>query len=267
MFRICGSHSMPGCELCPKPPNFSVTTASPLSDCPSLQVYSKLCIAMPEMSNCRTWARMCTAYPDSVNVLPEMCQKEALAAATSTGTNPSTTTPTDSVLGDWEALPPMRMYFHQSEADIFLFREFVPRSTAVYVLVCFFIVAFTLIYYAIQALRIKLNSYFTDRVEIAKSLSKQPTTTVESIRQWWSREKFHVLRSLLATVEVMFGFIVMLIVMSYNIGWVLCVLVGSFLGQWIFGRGKIGSYSLNDSTGGLKKNVGDKDSLADGCQC
>ena len=75
-----------------------------MSSCDLLATYSKLCKAMPDMSQCAAWKTMCVNIPDW-----NICSYSGA-----------------------DSPPEMRMYFHTGILDYILFKEWVPRTIGIY---------------------------------------------------------------------------------------------------------------------------------------
>ncbi|KAI3436176.1 hypothetical protein D9Q98_002231 [Chlorella vulgaris] len=108
---VCTSHAMDGCQDC------TSVGRTNFKSCPELfNTYSKLCVSMPEMPQCQEWALFCS-NSSLADFFPQFC----------TG---------DAADGSITALPPMKMWMHQSTRDIFLFKEWVPTGTGQYIGMC-----------------------------------------------------------------------------------------------------------------------------------
>ncbi|KAJ3126232.1 hypothetical protein HK100_010358 [Physocladia obscura] len=114
---ICNEMWMDGCEKCfavsPPPSSLSTNnnggTIFTVKSCDYLAVYSGLCLAMPDMTQCTQFTQLCTASP----LLP-LCPS-------------SNQTPQQ---------PAMQMYFHFGIAEYILFKNAVPRTLTSYVFAC-----------------------------------------------------------------------------------------------------------------------------------
>ncbi|KAI8621772.1 Ctr copper transporter family-domain-containing protein [Chytriomyces sp. MP71] len=123
---ICEEMRMDGCELCvpavPPTPLASSSSARSsqlqlaVANCDYLSVYAGLCLAMPDMVQCAQWRNMCSESP----AFP-LCPKA----------KPSP--------GGPQSPPMMQMYFHFAIAEYLLFKFWVPRTAAQYVLACLFV--------------------------------------------------------------------------------------------------------------------------------
>ncbi|KAL2919236.1 hypothetical protein HK105_200879 [Polyrhizophydium stewartii] len=100
---ICADMYMTGCERC-----------GATGMCPGFEVYSDLCLSMPEMEQCDEWKRMCKAEP-LLPVCPPTGDSDG---------SPNSRGPT------------MKMFFHFGYSDYVLFDFWVPRTATSYALAC-----------------------------------------------------------------------------------------------------------------------------------
>ena len=78
IYLICNEMPMmEDCKTCPSP-----SAATGLSDCPLLDTWSKLCLSMPEMSNCGKFESFCKANPASSFCGSSSASGSAAAAST-----------------------------------------------------------------------------------------------------------------------------------------------------------------------------------------
>ena len=233
--NICSNHNMEGCDAC----------TSDIAKCDALTTYSNMCKRM-SMTQCSEWETMCSAMPGS-----SLCD-------TSTSSS---------------GLPEMRMYFHATTFDLVLFREWVTRTEAEYVgtwFACFF---FSFFLELVRLVRTKFDRYLGQRHLTARRKVKASCGTAkksccgnnnsaeavengsvasvnncngpctdedaEAVYEFiifkesrWIIIQF--VRSFLYTFDVGLALLVMLIAMTFNVGWFLAVLAGSFFGFYIF---------------------------------
>jgi len=168
--------------------------------CDYLTVYSDLCISMPNMKECSSWKNMCTYVPDW-----------PLCSAANSNSD-------DAV--------EMRMYFHTDYYDYILFKQWVPRSN---------------LGYALSVVAVFFATLFHDGIRLLRSLME---------RRWQNdgysdisyrsappfRLSVDLPRALLQFVDVMWGLFIMLIAMTYNVGLVITIGAGYFMGTLMFGR-------------------------------
>jgi copper transporter 1 len=212
IFSICNEMTMDGCEVC----RISSATAS-YSECDLLGTYSKLCIAMPEMSQCGDWKQMCTQSPSL-----EYCQSGG------------------------ENGPVMKMFFHTDIATYILFRNWVPQNIGQYVLswfACFFA---AIVYEALQVYvsfmelkwsptRVCLDSNGTVFGEKTKPTVVSPWKHVAGLSQGSLGVMNAVMRAVLRMISTTLGYALMLIAMTFNVGLFFAVISGFGIGTFVFG--------------------------------
>ncbi|PSC76967.1 CTR type copper ion transporter [Micractinium conductrix] len=129
---VCTSHSMDGCQSC------SSVGRTMFRDCPEvLDVLSKLCVSMPDMEQCAAFKTFC-ADADVAAGFPKVCTQDAADGSSS-------------------SLPPMKMWFHQSAREMFLFKEWVPNNTGQYVGLCFAMCALAVFTQFLKAVRLRVE--------------------------------------------------------------------------------------------------------------
>jgi copper transporter 1 len=202
---ICTEMNMDGCSDC------KLRNGEKYANCDLLGTYGKLCKAMPDMSQCGDWKKMCKA---DMSKVPQVCGggKSALES---------------SELND---APVMRMYFHQSFEDYFLFKEWVPRNGGQYggSLIAVFVLG--IVFQFISAARYVRENYW--RKEYG---GRHPT----SIRGMFSEPfiwSVELSRAAFCAVEVTMAYFLMLLAMTYNGGVFVAVVLGISTGRFMFGR-------------------------------
>jgi len=172
---------------------------SPYS-CDLLTTYSNLCEVMSDMSQCSSWNQYCKLVPSW-----PIC-------------SPNTTD------GD----PMMRMYFHWGVEDYVLFHGWVPTTSAQYF--------GTLVAVAFMG-------FFTHVIKLLKCYCeprwKHPTILQDEPRSFFSvpfQPRVDFERAVIQTLEVVWSFIVMLIIMNFNVGIFLTLCFGILLGNILLGR-------------------------------
>lgn len=193
---ICTEMPMDGCDRCAPGDN----------QCDYLEVYSTLCIQMPEMEQCGKWKTMCESIP---------------------------TWPLCSSDNNDDAPPIMRMYFHTGIKDYVLFKEWVPTSTAGYVGTWFVVFFMGILFDLIKFVRSKLEDKWRNVTDspyqkVNDTGGPQPSNAFR-----WSVD---IPRGGLQALETTWGYFVMLIAMTFNVGLFVAVIAGSFAGTVIFGR-------------------------------
>ena len=211
IYSICNEMTMDGCSVC------KITSAtSSYSECDLLGTFSKLCVAMPEMSQCGSWKEMCAAQGDL-----EYC------ASGTTG-------------------PVMKMFFHTDMATQILFQQWIPRTTAQYVLSWFACMILAVMYEALQVfitfMELKwsptpatLDSQGTLFGEKAGKPSPiSPWRHVAGLSQGSKGVLNALMRAILRMTSIALGYALMLIAMTFNVGLFFAVVSGVGIGTFIF---------------------------------
>lgn len=202
-------------------------------DCDLLTVYSKLCMSMPDMEECDMWKTMCLEIPDW-----PLC----------TNDDPHSKLP-----------PQMRMYFHTGIVDYILFQGWVPRTTGFYIGSWFVIFFASILAEILKLVRSLLERRWKQQEEamshiIRHSGHKGQPDELETMvnhegpieipahKYLYNQMKapFRITadlpRSILQTLEVGWGLLIMLIAMTFNVGLFLAILAGTFVGTMLVGR-------------------------------
>jgi len=187
-----------------------ICTSMPMSDCTTcttscdyLSTYSNLCLAMPNMAQCGAWKTLCKSIP----AWP-YCSTAI------------------------SGIPEMRMYFHSGIVDYVLFKGWVPRNGVQYAFTWIGIAVAGVLLEFVKYIRSRLEKRWCDNSERFMRLNgdeERPTTMP------WSW-KVDLPRSLLAALELGWGYCLMLVAMTFNVGLFFAVLFGCFVGTLIFGR-------------------------------
>jgi copper transporter 1 len=193
--EICSSHFMEGCGQC-----------SAGSTCDYLTVYANMCKEMPEMPSCKDWSQMCAA---DVKSWPELCVQQS------------------------DDPPIMRMYFHSGIKDYILFKEFVPQNGLHYALSLIFIILLGTLYEYLSMLRYKMELKWLNNP--AAYINLLDVNTDGELPKHKLNITQRLSRSGIRFVEILIGYSLMLIAMTFNIGMFLSVLVGLSLGEFLFG--------------------------------
>eukprot|EP01114_Cavostelium_apophysatum_P018846 TRINITY_DN5922_c0_g1_i1.p1 TRINITY_DN5922_c0_g1~~TRINITY_DN5922_c0_g1_i1.p1 ORF type:complete len:356 (-),score=45.74 TRINITY_DN5922_c0_g1_i1:37-1104(-) len=208
---ICSEMSMEACKACNAP--------SDAMDCPTLQIYSNLCKAMPSMTQCASWKMICSVVPEW-----PICSMS----------------PTDEGF-----IPMMQMYLHTNIEDYILFKGWVPTTIGQFIgtlaAVCFFgIVSEGLKFFRCWCdNKWKYKAVKTEESDFTMSITDDVQTRKTWLSRWRSvpfRPKVDFLRSAFRTLEVFWSVMIMLVVMSFNVGIIVALCVGTFIGSLIFGR-------------------------------
>eukprot|EP01128_Nolandella_sp_AFSM9_P006019 TRINITY_DN3024_c0_g1_i1.p1 TRINITY_DN3024_c0_g1~~TRINITY_DN3024_c0_g1_i1.p1 ORF type:complete len:569 (-),score=98.64 TRINITY_DN3024_c0_g1_i1:344-2026(-) len=206
---ICDQMSMEGCDQC-------VDTNGKMKSCDLLQVYSDLCLAMPDMKECDAWHSMCSEIPGW-----------GICGGTLNG----------------KAAPPeMRMYWHSGIVDYVLFKEIVPRTGLQYFGILVACALNAVIYEALKAYIGYLENGWKDEVEasLEQDLENVNDPLLRSALVQKVIPAFDIrrdgLRALLHALYMALHYWVMLITMTFNVGLFISVIVGHAIGSLAFGR-------------------------------
>ncbi|KAJ3035191.1 hypothetical protein HDV00_004260 [Rhizophlyctis rosea] len=227
---ICTEMSMDGCSTCSIRPNATY------AQCDLLSTYAQLCKAMPNMRQCSYWQSMCDATPS----LPY--------CTASTASDPVE----------------MRMYFHTGIRDYILFKEWVPNTSGQYVAAIMCSILLGMVYEAFQVAHLTVERrrdavyYMPPRTLPTSATQTQPATTSSSssissldppsasqtsitpllrtdIKTSY-RIASAVIRGVSRLVSASLAYIMMLVVMTYNVGLCIAIVVGLAIGSAVFGE-------------------------------
>lgn len=204
--QMCNAMQMDGCKECDLRKLAGSNRMAGL-DCDLLTVYSKLCLSMPSMSECKAWTQLCQVIPDW-----PIC--------------PS---------GDGGDHPPiMRMYFHTGYVDYVLLEGWIPRNFWEYLLTFVAIVLLGMLYEALKAVHAILEERW--KPHDAYDDVDEPPQQANRFRYVPFRWAVDVPRALLVASEVALGLVLMLVAMTFNVGLFVAVCCGSFFGSLLIGR-------------------------------
>jgi solute carrier family 31 (copper transporter), member 1 len=227
IYSICNEMTMDGCEKCK-----ISSPDSTYANCDIMQVYTQLCQAMPDMSQCLAFKEMCTATPSL-----------SWCAASSGNSEVSP-----------DLLPPsMLMYFHTGIRDYILFKNWVPRNTGEYVgfiIASFLFAVFYegfLVFVALSEYHWKTKNSKTPKPksESSSAFGASDFSVVASIKKPWyahiagmsaGLEGFQraSLHAIFRLISATWALLLMLIVMSYNVGLFFAVVIGYSIGNLLF---------------------------------
>merc|ERR1711916_227529 len=146
----------------------------------------------------------------------------------------------------------MKMYFHTGTHEMLLFKPWELNTDAKYAVAFIGLLLLTVFYEFLTAYKPALDAYLISNARSSASSSsgymgidsnaKSPSSG-ETIP--WSiqpiRAGYHVLRLAIA-------YIIMLAVMTYNVGLFMAILLGAFIGFFLFNRQLYGSLPGNEQT-------------------
>jgi len=129
----------------------------------------------------------------------------------------------------------MRMYFHMGITDYVLFKSWVPNTTLTYIGTWVAIFLFTIVFEVMKLFRTRWEKKWADQLtEEYTNISINSNSIFAGEAPF--RTKIDFARATLHLIEVGWGFLVMLVVMTYNIGLFVAVLAGAFFGMLLIGR-------------------------------
>jgi len=189
---ICKEMDMDGCSEC---------AGSKAGTCDLISVYSQLCKAMPDMTQCADWLSLCPGFKSGTPSALPYCAVDGA-----------------------DSPPQMRMYFHTGFRDYVLFKEWVPTTGPQYASTVIAIIFMGIFYELILTIRGHVELDWT-----AKSSSK---LTEYSAQQF----KIDSMRAGFQFVESSLAYLLMLVSMTFNVGLFLAVIAGITLGTLVFAR-------------------------------
>jgi hypothetical protein len=215
-----------------------------------MNLLATLCMEMPDMVQCAAYNRLCAVAASTYGVL--------CGSNTTSG----------------ETLPPMKMWLHTGITDILLIKSWVPQNDAQYAASCIAVIATAVLVQGLKALRVMCEANwaakgrardagcvsecagakcdFESGLEAGGSQQEEGSTLPGSSRLWRHRSKWwqwmgdglpgraqfgrNAVRAAFTGVIVFLDYMLMLIVMSFNIGIILSAVAGFALGALIFGH-------------------------------
>eukprot|EP01135_Chromosphaera_perkinsii_P001377 Nk52_evm8s165 gene=Nk52_evmTU8s165 len=150
---ICTSMPMSGCEKC-----MSGNTFDKSKSCQRLRVYSDLCLAMPDMSQCADWKNMCASDSNAM-AGGDLCSADSSSSD-----------------------PPMIMYFHASEFDRILFKSWITRTQGEYIGAWFACFAFAFVLEFLGWCRLRLDRAIASTLGV-RQMSAPRSVSAQSSKQ------------------------------------------------------------------------------------
>merc|ERR1711916_168440 len=129
----------------------------------------------------------------------------------------------------------MKMYFHTGTHEMLLFKPWELNTDAKYAVAFIGLLLLTVFYEFLTAYKPVLDAYLISNAQSSSSGETIPWS-VQPVRAG-----YHVLRLAIA-------YIIMLAVMTYNVGLLMAILLGAFIGFFLFNRQLYGSLPGNEQT-------------------
>ncbi|KAF2071248.1 hypothetical protein CYY_007430 [Polysphondylium violaceum] len=218
---ICGEMNMEDCQKCPN------SNGMGYLQCDIFDVYSLLCMAMPDMSQCSTWQSMCVASSP-------MAQSELST--------------TFCQLPVAEQTPLMRMFFHTGILDYVLFKTWIPRTPRQFAGAWFAIFFFAIIFECEKTLRSILEKKWEkERLEANEKDDKNSLIINGTIFKgsYPSFSYRDIVKGFLHGLELTMSYLLMLVAMTFNVALFFSVIAGTIFGYILVGRFR--SYKPKDS--------------------
>jgi len=193
---ICNSMRMTDeCDTCPQ----GVCTDA-------LSAYSNLCISIPDMTECGDWRSYCSY---GISEWP-LCIAES-----------------------GYSFPMMELYFHASLQDYVLFMGWIPQTPVEYFFTILFIIFLGVIHEGAKTVHTVIEQLTILRQKenpiVTKFNKAMPQMKIR--RFSW---KLEILRTVAFTIQTFLHFVLMLITMTFNVGFFIAVIVGLGLGSLFF---------------------------------
>lgn len=212
VLEMCGSHSMPGCSTC--------TSRKACAD--PLGTLSQVCLGMPGMAQCAQFTAMCTADAGG-ETFTTLCGDDGSGGP-----------------------PPMKMYLHAAMSEMILFRAWAPVTNGAYIGSCIAIIVLGVLVQALKALRVRCEAGWAAAMHVP-CCGPEPdeamddggwfgTTVAGRLGFGPGQLRRNATRSIFTGVVVFFDYMLMLIVMTFNIGIIVSATLGFAIGALLFGH-------------------------------
>ncbi|KAJ3164875.1 hypothetical protein HK101_000348 [Irineochytrium annulatum] len=247
---ICNSMKMDGCDAC----TFAKGSAFASNPgCDAMKAYATLCAAMPGMKECGAFSNLCKANPTFSYCPGAAAAAQAAAGNAGSSSAGSGAAAAGSISADNSedatmTFPPeMQMYLHTGIVDYVLFKNWVPRTNAQYAGTWIFCFGLSVLYEAWLRMQLWALNDWSRRPRVSNVVR----ATVRGSGR---------------AVSALFAYILMLIVMSFNVGLIFAVVIGLGVGSALFGAPSTHSSSAQagrraggKSADGLPAMSGDSD--------
>jgi copper transporter 1 len=233
IYSLCRLSSPKAIQLCSSCLIFSKNQTS--ATCDLLLVYQQLCQATPDLDNCRPFKEMCKTTP-----LIAYCNIQQYA---------------------------MGMSFHTGIFDTILFEQLVPTTIFQYYMACIIIIAtcclheFIIVYATIleQQWKLELTNLTTLQTNNSNSQHSKLMPDLSNLSPQINGEKFShnsfgtkiaFYKSILKSFKVLLNYSLMLVAMTFNVGYFVSIVFGFGLGVFLFSKVE-SKIVCDDMKGGL----------------
>jgi len=230
-----------------------------------------LCMMMPDMEPCRqcavdsmgrgkcpdplmSIAQVCNDhYMSDCDRWWEMCENKPLGLVPFCGEALSGTSEEAQAMGDGTCFGAMRMYFHTGGNDFVLFKEWVPCSEAQQAITIIAILTAGIFNGFLKALRARIEQNLAIR---ARDGEIEDYAAGYLMPRSWLTLKHNFLRSCFTFVSMTIDYLLMLIAMTFNIGFFLAAIFGISLGTLFFGHTMIPMRTKKEAVSNACRNDG-----------
>ncbi|CAI5474634.1 unnamed protein product [Closterium sp. Yama58-4] len=147
--------------------------------------------------------------------------------------NPTTTS--SSASGGSMSMMMMQMWFYWGPNVIILFESWKTSSWGFYLLACFLVVVFCVLHEFLTSFRLKLSSTRRCRVKDAEQGADDAEDASSKKACHWRPLLDRLAVTGIYALNLIFSYAIMLIVMSFNIGLFIAVVLGLTIGFFVFG--------------------------------
>ena len=187
---------------------------------------------MPDMSQCTGYSAMCSSA--------------AGATFTSLCTDAS-----------GSSLPPMRMYMHTAWTEVILFKGWVPTNKGEYIASCLAMIAGAILVQFLKSLRLRVEARWAAEMRTscaAPEAAPGKQLVVDEgcpgcagpppppglwsgwVATSWPQARRNAVRSAFTGIVVFLDYMLMLVVMTFNVGLIVSTTLGFMLGARLFGH-------------------------------
>lgn len=216
---------------------------------------------MPSMPECASYTAMCDG--GAAGTFATLCSSDPAGSST----------------------PPMKMYMHAAWTELILFQAWVPRNKGEYIASCLAMIATAILVQFLKSLRLRLEAVWASRLRtsccggdgaasdsgseslgaggskayVGASGCAGPAPAPGLWAGWrvasLAQLRRNVVRSLFTGVVVFLDYMLMLVVMTFNIGLIVSTVLGFALGALLFGHiGEVGDRAAAAPTAAGNEN-------------